>query len=302
MARPKIDPALLFFTSLIKAYEGTTIRRSIDKARLTLGATWWDQHGFHYNRFSDYFNERSTTAHLNWAIAEVCAPFLPFLDDLILDGTGISLTARGTYRSEKYPESVVPRYARLTLAMDRKYKVFPVAIVTSSSGVGTGEISQVRHLLRRLKANGWCAKNVIADTLYGVEPVLEAIVDEYGAHPIIPLKRIYTDTRMPSTPLMLRVHTHFLADKEAFYKKYNQRPLIESGISSLKRKWEGSVRSHLPRAIMNEILFKVLCHNIDCLIHAAAEFGLSIEHMVGTPELDPGGWIRSSSRIDLPDL
>lgn len=75
---------------------------------------------------------------------------------------------------------------------------------------------------------------------------IRAVQDEYGAMPAIPLKRIYKETKVPRTPLMLRLHEHFVADPESFYNCYRVRPVVESGISALRRKFQGCVRSRNP--------------------------------------------------------
>jgi len=281
MSRPAIDRSLLFFAVAIKVYVGATNRKAIDKIRQALGTDEWDEREFHFNRLSEYLNQRETTRDLYRAIAEICSPFAAFAEDVILDGTGISLTSRGTYRSEQYPQSLTAgrQYARLNLAMDRVLKIFPGAIVTPMRGKGTGELTQAPELLRRLEASGWQAKRILADGLYAVEPFFSA-VEEYGAEPIVPLRRIYNEKRLPKSPLMLKVYRQFKADPDAFYEIYRLRPLVESGISSLKRKFAGSVRSKTIRAQMNEILLKVLCHNIDCVIHATHRYGLSIEQLI----------------------
>lgn len=176
--RIPIDPALLFYCSGIKAYEGKTSRKSIAQLRAHFGEAWWSENGFHFNRFSEYLNEKDTTAILNWAIAEVCSVLMSFFDDLILDGTGISLTTRSMYRSERYGIPYIEGrslYARLNLVMDRKYKMVLAAVVTRDRGKGTGEVSQVPTLLQRVRAIGFSPKRVLADALYGSEDALKAI-------------------------------------------------------------------------------------------------------------------------------
>lgn len=281
--RIPIDPALLFYCSGIRAYEGNTSRKSIAPLKEHFGEQWWNENGFHFNRFSEYLNERHTTAVLNWAIAEVCSVLLPFFDDIILDGTGIGLTTRGTYRSERYGIPFIDGralYARLNLVMDRKFKMVLAAVVTRDHGKGTGEVSQVRTLLQRVRAIGFSPRNVLGDALYGNENVLQAI-EEVGGQPFIPLKSIYTDARPPKTPLMLALYWRIKADRDAFQAVYDNRPVIESGIWSIKAKFEDCVRSRTFRAQVNEILFKVLCHNIDVLIHAAHEYKIDIQPLLG---------------------
>ena len=43
------------------------------------------------------------------------------------------------------------------------------------------------------------------------------------------------------------------------------------------------MRSKLPTAQVNEVLAKVLCHNLACVVHAIAEFGIDVDLGAKTP-------------------
>ena len=53
----------------------------------------------------------------------------------------------------------------------------------------------------------------------------------------------------------------------------------------IKSKFGGAVRSRLPTAQANEVLAKVLCHNLACIVHAIAEFGIDVD--LGRPTTAP---------------
>lgn len=136
----------------------------------------------------------------------------------------------------------------------------------------------MEHLLRRLKALGFKPARILGDKAYSTESVYDLIL-ELGAEPVIAFKSIYSKNRLPARDVMRRLFQIFLADRDAFEAKYCERPLIEAGISALKRKFMEAVRGHTHRTRINEILFKVLCHNIDVLIHAVMEFGLDVDRL-----------------------
>ena len=284
-----IDPALLFLASGIKQYYNVTNRKLPALLEHTLDREW-TENPFHWNRISDFLSSREATAILDWAIAEVCMPFVPHVDRFIVDGTGISLSSRGHYRQERYGESMEVRsrrFVRLHLVMERRFKFFPVALVTPESGAGSGEQSQVEYLLRRLAALGFRPGQILADRGYSSESILQLIV-ELGAEPVIAFKSIYSRNRLPAKDLMRKLYLAFLADPEGFQEKYRDRPLIEAGISALKRKFVEAVRGRTHRTRVNEVLYKVLCHNIDVLIHAAIEFGFDVDRLLKSTGDRPG--------------
>ena len=70
-----------------------------------------------------------------------------------------------------------------------------------------------------------------------------------------------------------------------FLAHYGQRSNVETTFSAIKRKFGGAVRSKTFTAQVNEILCKVLCHNLAVLVHARHELG--IESAFGAPEVQP---------------
>jgi transposase len=68
---------------------------------------------------------------------------------------------------------------------------------------------------------------------------------------------------------------HFMClYREEFLQSYHKRSNVESAFSMMKRKFGDSVRSKTQIAMKNEVLCKVLCHNICCLISAMYELGI----------------------------
>ncbi len=67
---------------------------------------------------------------------------------------------------------------------------------------------------------------------------------------------------------------YFQFKREEFLKLYHNRSNVESTFSMLKAKFGDSVRSKTDVAMKNEVLCKILCHNICCLISAMFELGV----------------------------
>ncbi|HVS34977.1 MAG TPA: transposase [Gemmataceae bacterium] len=78
----------------------------------------------------------------------------------------------------------------------------------------------------------------------------------------------------------------FSLHKEEYLKKYHRRSNIESVFSAVKRVYGDSVRSKTPTAMKNEVLAKLVCHNISQLIHLMYELG--IEPNFGDAPADDG--------------
>ncbi len=58
-------------------------------------------------------------------------------------------------------------------------------------------------------------------------------------------------------------------------QKYHLRSNVESTFSAIKRKFGDSVKSKTDTAMVNEVLCKILCHNLTCLIQEQETLGIA---------------------------
>ena len=68
----------------------------------------------------------------------------------------------------------------------------------------------------------------------------------------------------------------FAANRGEFLRRYHQRSNVESAFSMIKRKFGDAVQSKTTTAMANEVLAKIVCHNVVCCIHAAHELGIDV--------------------------
>lgn len=71
---------------------------------------------------------------------------------------------------------------------------------------------------------------------------------------------------------------------------YHKRSNAESTFSAVKRKFGEALRSKTDLAMKNEILAKVICHNLSCVIHGMYELGIDPDFVLkprctNTPEV-----------------
>ena len=77
---------------------------------------------------------------------------------------------------------------------------------------------------------------------------------------------------------------YFAFRREEFLAHYHKRSNIESTFSMIKGKFGDHVRAKTDTAMRNEVLAKILCHNICCVISAWYE--LKIEPAFWMPKGD----------------
>jgi transposase len=67
---------------------------------------------------------------------------------------------------------------------------------------------------------------------------------------------------------------YYSLNRTDFMNHYHKRSNVETTFSMIKAKFGGFVRSKLPVAQTNEVLCKILAHNICCLIQSNYELGI----------------------------
>jgi Transposase DDE domain len=74
--------------------------------------------------------------------------------------------------------------------------------------------------------------------------------------------------------LFQKMFHDYAANREVYLAHYHKRSNVESTFSMVKAKFGDSVRSKLDVAMKNEVLCKLLCHNI-CVVHQShVELGI----------------------------
>ena len=112
--------------------------------------------------------------------------------------------------------------------------------------------------------------DVSADKAYLSHANLAAI-EKVGAVPYIPFK---SNSQGDGSAAWRRMWGLFMYKQTEFLAHYHARSNVESAFSSVKRKFGGAVRSKNPVAQVNEVLCKMLCHNLSMLVHAMFELGI----------------------------
>jgi transposase len=124
-----------------------------------------------------------------------------------------------------------------------------------------------------MTAENFALREVSADKAYANARNYDAI-GGYGATPFIAFKANATGR---GGRLWEKMFHHFSLHREDFLAHYHKRSNVESTFSMIKAKFRDHLRSKTPVAMVNEVLSKIICHNICVLIHEAQELGIAIK-------------------------
>ncbi len=102
------------------------------------------------------------------------------------------------------------------------------------------------------------------------------IVDELGGTAYIPFKKGNTArTRHPR--LWKKMWHLFMYNNDEFMKHYHKRSNVETTFHMIKSKFGDAVKSKTKTAQINEVLCKILCHNICVVIQEMQELGIAAQ-------------------------
>ena len=98
------------------------------------------------------------------------------------------------------------------------------------------------------------------------------VIKDHGAVPYIDFKSIHTGR---GGGLWAKMYHYFQFTRQEFLCHYHKRSNVESTFSMIKAKFRDHVRSKSDTALVNEVLCKIICHNICCLIQESHELGIN---------------------------
>ena len=76
------------------------------------------------------------------------------------------------------------------------------------------------------------------------------------------------------------MYYYFMYKNDEFKKYYHKRSNVETVFHMIKTKFKDNLRSKTKQAQINELLCKILCHNLCVLIQEVNELGIKGEFIV----------------------
>lgn len=151
-----------------------------------------------------------------------------------------------------------------------------------ASGVKTNVVTAVRILdkdaadcpqfvpLVKETKRHFSISEVSADKAYASLENFEAVA-ECGAEAFIAFKSNATGA---AGGHFEKAFHFFQFNQEEYMTRYHKRSNVESTFSAIKRKFGADVVSKNPTAMTNEVLAKIICHNLTCLIQEQETLGI----------------------------
>lgn len=130
---------------------------------------------------------------------------------------------------------------------------------------------QLKELVNKT-AEDFDMEAVCGDKAYSSRKNLE-LISRHGATPYIPFTSNVTGKARGSSVWKKMFH-YFQLHQDIFLAHYHTRSNAESTVQMIKAKFGSRVRSKTWTAQVNEVLSKIICHNICVVIQEMYELGI----------------------------
>ena len=229
-----------------------------------------------------YLDDPKLTDVLRTLIRESAAPLADVESRFAVDSTGFSTCNYERWFDHKWGRERSKRqWVKAHVIVGVHTNVVTDVLVTDNVGDGSGDAPQLPELVSNT-AQRFAMNEVSADKAYMSRQNFDAI-EAVGAVPYIPFR---SGTTGEGPAMWRRMWALFMYRGEEFGKHYHARSNVETTFSMIKRKFGASLRAKSFVAQRNEVLCKVLAHNLVVLVGAMYELGITAEFW-GAPA--PGG-------------
>jgi transposase len=270
--RPRLQLSDVVYSLTSRAYSTMSGRRHVPALR-EAEASGIIAKAPSYNSAYRYLEDPELTLLLKSLIEESAKPLRAVETDFAVDSTGFSTSTYARWFDHKWGK----QRSRQTWVKTHIMCGVKTHVVTAieATPFESADVKQLPALLERT-AQTFPINEVSADKAYSDHRNIHAI-DEAGGTAFIPFRSNSTgqaSSKHKFDSLWNRMWHFYNFNRESFLEHYHKRSNVESAFSMIKAKFGGAVRAKTPVAQVNEVLCKVLAHNLCCLIQSIYELRL----------------------------
>jgi len=264
--RPRIPIQDAIFAACFKVYSTVSCRRFMCDLREAHAKGYLSRLP-HFNSIFNYLENPELTPILRELITQSGLPLRAIETDFAIDSSGFATSRFSRWFDHKY--GVVKQkqdWVKVHLMCGVKTNVVTAVEIKDKNAADTTFLpALVDHTAKNFQL-----LEISADKAYGSRMNYKAI-QRHGATPYIAFKNDHTGK---GDGLWQKMFHYFHYRRDEFLCHYHKRSNVESTFSMIKAKFRDHVRSKTDVAMINEVLCKIICHNICCLIQETHELGI----------------------------
>jgi transposase len=268
MGRPRLPLKEQAFCAIQKVYSQLSSRRASSLFK-NAEEKYHITHAPHFNTISNFLKKEESTPILENLIAITSRPLAIVETDFAVDASGFSTTNFNEYCKYKHRHKKVHSWVTANICVGVKTNIITSVEIKKENA---NESPGFAALVKKTKENGFTIEEVSADKGYISKKNLQAVKD-VGGMPYIPFKSNSTSYAYQKKIWKRMLH-YFLYRQEEFMEHYHKRSNVETTFHMIKTKFGEKLKSKTFTSQKNELLCKMIAHNIVVLIHEMYELGI----------------------------
>jgi len=266
--RPQLSFSEMVFASVLKVYSTFSLRRFMSDMKIAKHLGLISKVPC-YASIGHFMQKGELGVTLKYLIQLSSLPLKEVEEDFAVDSSGFSTSRFARWFNYKYGKEDKKRvWLKAHVCSGVKTNIITSIEVTEGRGADSPQLSS----LIKATSENFGIKEVSCDKAYSSRQNLE-LIEGLGAMPYIPFRK-NTTGRAGGSRIWRRMYHYFLYKNEEFLKHYHKRSNGETVFHMLKTKFKDNLRSKSKFAQINELLCKILCHNITVVIQEMAELGV----------------------------
>jgi transposase len=224
----------------------------------------------HYNSIYNYYQREDLTRLLTKIVTLTSLPLKTVEKDFAIDSTGFGTSVFQRWFSFKHGKEINSRrWVKCHFMTGVKTNVISSVKITTEFDADCPELPE---LVNKTSEN-FNMSEISADKAYLSRDNLKHIAEK-NANAFIPFKSNSVENQKGSKEWK-RLYHYFMMYNDIFMEHYHKRSNAETTVFMIKSKFGDFVRSKTWTAQVNEVLCKVICHNICCVIQEMHELGIN---------------------------
>jgi transposase len=264
--RPRLPLSDMVFSATFKVYSTVSGRRFMTDLREAESKGHISK-APHYNSIFNYLENPELTPLLKSLITESSAPLSSVETNFAADSSGFMTSRFTRWFDHKYGrERTKADWVKCHVMCGVKTNIVTAVEIHGQHAAD----SKMLPALASTTAMNFTMNEVSADKGYASKANYDSVA-RFGAVPFISFP---DNHRGQGGGKWAEMYHYFNFRKQEFLQHYHKRSNVESTFSMMKRKFGDSIRSKTDVAMINEVLCKILCHNLVVLIHEMYELGI----------------------------
>ena len=266
--RPSLNLRDELFCSIQKVYSQLSQRRAHTLYR---NAEEREQviHVPHFNAVGKLLNREEIMPLLNRLLILSSLPLKDVETNFAPDSSGFRTSQFNQYGVEKYGTQKEHKWVKAHILTGTKTNIIASARITEGDA---NDSPYFEPMVKEAHENGFNIEEIEADKGYLSRKNYDC-ADEIDATAYIPFTSNAT-AKSKGSRVWNKMYHYFMMNKEEFMEHYHQRSNVETTFMMVKTKFGDKLKSKNWIAQKNELLCKLIAHNIVVVIHEMYELGV----------------------------